>query len=138
MTVLQNYPLVSAVSAWCLAQVLKLFTGVHSRGSFRQALGAAGGMPSSHSATVCALCTATGIREGVSSTPFALAFVLAMIVMYDAAGVRRAVGEHAKRLNRLDSEAAAPLKELVGHTPVQVGAGAALGIALAAGLQLLY
>ena len=94
-----------------------------------------GGMPSSHSALVVALATATGRIEGFGSTAFAIAVGLAVIVMYDAANVRRAAGQQAELLNRIvedfyrdkhvDGE---KLKELLGHTPVEVAAGAVLGI----------
>mgnify|MGYP004466740237 CR=1 FL=1 len=100
------------------------------------------GMPSAHSATVCALLVATGRYCGTGSTEFALALVLAIIVMYDAMGVRRETGEQAKILNRMLSEwmdresDAMPflgdkkLKEMVGHTPIQVLTGAIFGIAV--------
>ena len=99
-------------------------------------------MPSAHSATVCALLVATGRYCDTGSTEFALALVLAIIVMYDAMGVRRETGEQAKILNRMLSEwmdresDAMPflgdkkLKEMVGHTPIQVLTGAIFGIAV--------
>ena len=97
-----------------------------------------GGMPSSHSATVCALMSACAIKEGFASPAFAISFILAMIVMRDAMGVRRQIGEHAKVLNKLfknlsdsldDPELTEKaLEELAGHTPVQVAAGMLLGI----------
>ena len=98
-------------------------------------------MPSSHSALVTSALVATGIHNGVESTEFALAFILAMIVMYDAMGVRYETGEQAKLLNRMftdwmDQESDAlpflkngkKLKEMVGHTPIEVLTGAVLGI----------
>ena len=99
-----------------------------------------GGMPSSHSATVCALTTSAGIRYGVESFEFAICFILASVVMYDAIGVRQETGKQAKLLNlimeqdlfHLDNEHfQKKLKELVGHTPLQVLAGAVLGILVA-------
>ena len=102
----------------------------------------AGGMPSSHSATVCAMVVATGRYCGVSSPTFAIAAVLSIIVMYDAMGVRYETGEQAKVLNRLFTEwmgqgieqfqfpHGKKLKEMVGHTPIEVLTGAALGIVL--------
>lgn len=99
-----------------------------------------GGMPSSHSATVCGLTTAAALRYGVSSFEFAVCFVLSMVVMYDATGVRRETGKQAKLLNSILSEnplklnaevLQEKLKEYVGHTPLQVVAGAILGICLA-------
>ena len=91
-------------------------------------------MPSSHSSFVCALATSVGIKNGFDSSLFAICFVLAVVVMYDAAGVRRAAGFHAVIINKImaglnikDEK----LKELLGHTPIQVGAGAILGIIVA-------
>ena len=96
---------------------------------------ASGGMPSSHSAIVTSLMTSIGIEEGFNSTIFAVAFVFSLIVMYDAAGVRRATGEHATIINKMmklhnDGESVFGdkyLKELVGHSPFQVTMGAILG-----------
>ena len=97
-----------------------------------------GGMPSSHSSTVCALVVASARVCGTNSVEFALAFILAFIVMYDAAGVRRAAGEQAKVLNRIAKELSEGdtryldknLKELIGHTPLQVFMGALLGVVI--------
>ena len=97
-----------------------------------------GGMPSSHSATVAGLATAVGLREGVRSTPFAIALAFALVVMYDAAGVRRAAMTQARILNQIVDElfqghpiSETRLRELLGHTPVEVFVGAILGIAIA-------
>lgn len=98
-----------------------------------------GGMPSSHSSFVTGLATSIGIVSGFSSAEFSISAVLALIVMYDAAGVRRAAGEQAKILNQLVEElwnqdfksSEVHLKELLGHTPIQVFAGAVLGISIA-------
>lgn len=97
-----------------------------------------GGIPSSHSATVCALATSIGKSHGYDSVFFAIAFILAFIVMYDATGVRRETGEQAKILNKImrdldegnTDDMQKELKELIGHTPIQVFAGAILGIAI--------
>ena len=100
-------------------------------------------MPSSHSATVCALATATGIRYGGGSFEFALAAVFAIVVMYDAMGVRQETGKQGKVLNEMmeiftqmgkNIDAEKALKELVGHTPLQVLMGAILGIIIAIGM----
>ena len=100
-----------------------------------------GGMPSSHSATVCALATAAGMRYGGGSFEFAVAAMFAIVVMYDAMGVRRETGIQAKVLNEMmelltnmgkKMSAEDKLKELVGHTPLQVLMGAILGILIAA------
>ena len=94
-----------------------------------------GGMPSSHSALVTSLATATGIQYGFGSAYFALASVLALIVMYDARGVRQESGQHARVLNQIVRELMAghtiserELKELLGHTTVEVFVGALVGI----------
>jgi len=136
----ENYVLICALAAWLAAQVIKcvIFVLRHRRFDF-QVLVSSGGMPSSHSATVCAMVTAVSRVCDVSSPEFAVAFILAFIVMYDACGVRRAAGEQAKVLNRIVKDVQKgetqyidkKLKELIGHTPVQVIAGAMLGILIA-------
>jgi len=99
-----------------------------------------GGMPSAHSATVCALATAVAITEGFDSVAFAVSAILAMVVLYDSAGVRRAVSQQSVILNRLmrelrtrrpRDELERDLRELIGHTPFQVIVGAALGFFIA-------
>ena len=99
-----------------------------------------GSMPSSHSASVVSLATAVGISEGVESVFFAISIIFAIVVMYDATGVRRAVGKQATVLNKMidnirkkESPALLDgnLKELIGHTPLEVLGGAVLGIAIA-------
>jgi len=107
-----------------------------------------GGMPSSHSATVCALATATGFEYGAGSFEFAISIILAIIVMYDARGVRRETGIQAKLLNdlvqtfvdmgRSELSAYDRLKEFVGHTPLQVFAGAILGILISVGIHFAF
>lgn len=124
--------------AWATAQVLKvLIELIWRRKLDLRLLTSAGGMPSSHSAIVCALATAVGIHDGVSSSLFAISLVLAVVVMYDAAGVRRAAGVQARILNQIIDElfqghpiSETRLRELIGHTPIQVVVGAALGIVL--------
>ncbi|MCI9178820.1 MAG: divergent PAP2 family protein [Lachnospiraceae bacterium] len=138
--ILNNQVLMSAVAGWTLAQVLKTLLDFCLNKSFNaERLVGSGGMPSSHSATVCSLTTAAGICCGVGSSAFAISFVLAMVVMYDAMGVRRETGKQAKLLNfimlenplKLNGEILQEkLKEYVGHTPLQVVAGAILGIGL--------
>ena len=125
--------------AWATAQVLKvLIELIWRRRLDLRLLTSAGGMPSSHSAIVCALATAVGMHDGVSSSLFAITLVLAVVVMYDAAGVRRAAGVQARILNQIIDElfqghpiSETRLRELIGHTPIQVFVGAALGILLA-------
>ncbi len=134
--------IICAASAWFVAQILKVFTGVFRVKNFSliELFFGTGGMPSSHSATVCALASACAIKEGLDSPAFAISTILAMIVMRDAMGMRRQVGEHAKVINRLfknlseslnDPELTEKaLEELAGHTPLQVFAGMILGILL--------
>ena len=143
-----NQVLISALVGWTVAQLLKTIIDLILNRSFSaERLVGSGGMPSSHSATVCGLTTAAGLVYGVSSFEFAISFVLASIVMYDAMGVRREAGKQAKLLNmileqdsfRLTNEALQQrLKELIGHTPLQVLAGAALGIAVAFAVDGCY
>ncbi len=102
--------------------------------NFKRILGA-GGMPSSHSAVVVGLATLIGKYEGVGSSIFAVSLVLAFVVMYDAAGVRRAAGKQAKLLNKLietpglsTGEVQEKLVEVLGHTPLQVIVGALIGL----------
>lgn len=134
-----NYMLICAVSGYFLAQILKIVIGlIRDRKLDMKLMFASGGMPSSHASTVAALCISCARLHGVGSPLFAITFILASVVMYDAAGVRRAAGEHAKILNQLmkgltsgdPTLAEASLKELIGHTPLQVVMGALLGIAL--------
>ena len=138
---LANQVLMSAVTGWTVAQVLKTIIDLALNKSFNpERLVGSGGMPSSHSATVCGMTTAAALHYGVGSFEFAVCFILSMVVMYDAMGVRRETGKQAKLLNMLmeqdffkfDNEAFQQrLKEFVGHTPLQVLAGAILGIVLA-------
>lgn len=106
--------------------------------NFKRILGA-GGMPSSHSAVVCALAVLVGKAEGFSSPMFGIAVVFALVVMYDAAGIRRAAGKQAKLLNKIVNtpglkmvEVQEKLVEVLGHTPTQVFVGALIGIVVAA------
>ncbi len=131
-----NRVLVAAFLAWALAQISKIFYElIRQRKLVISRLVSSGGMPSSHSALVTGMATATGRELGVVSPIFAIAVVLASIVLYDAAGVRRAVSIQARILNQMIEEAfqGSPmaekrLRELIGHTPVQVFVGALLGI----------
>lgn len=123
---------------WFAAQFLKvIFTLITTKSFDISRFVGSGGMPSSHSSLVTSLTTAIGLTEGFSSPIFALAFGFACITMYDAAGVRYAVGEQGKILNQIVSDIQnnvfreEKFKELVGHTPKEVIAGAILGIAIA-------
>ncbi|MGB8345166.1 MAG: divergent PAP2 family protein [Ktedonobacteraceae bacterium] len=133
-----NRILISAFLAWLIAQVSKtLYELIREHKLILRRLVSSGGMPSSHSALVTGLATATGRVDGLGSATFAIAFVLAAIVMYDAAGVRRAVSIQARILNQMIDEAfqgkpfaEKRLRELIGHTPFQVFVGALLGIGI--------
>jgi acid phosphatase family membrane protein YuiD len=134
-----NRVLQATFVAWVTAQILKvLIELIWKHRLDLRLLTSAGGMPSSHSATVCGLATAVALHDGLSSTLFAISLVLAVVVMYDAAGVRRAAGIQARILNQIIDElfqghpiSETHLRELLGHTPIQVFAGAVLGVALA-------
>ena len=135
---LANTVLWIAVACWAAARVLKLILySLHSRRLEIERLFGAGGMPSSHTSTVCGLTVAVARIYGLQSPLFTLSLVMACIVMYDATGVRRAAGEHAKVLNQLlfsEGESMTPsqkaLKEFLGHTPLEVLGGAILGVIL--------
>ncbi|MBP2649339.1 MAG: divergent family protein [Firmicutes bacterium] len=142
----KNIVLLSSLTAWLTAQVLKSLTAYWRHREFRaERLTGAGGMPSSHTALVVGLASAVAFHNGVDSPLFAIAMVLAGIVMYDAAGVRRAAGKQAKVINKLVRELRVEhrineirLKELLGHTPLEVWAGALLGFFMAYGFDRFY
>jgi len=120
---------------WFLVQSFKVVYEVvkHKKINIRRMWGS-GGMPSSHSALVCSLSTVVALNEGIGSSNFAISVVLAAVVMYDAAGVRRAAGKQAKVLNQIlesngDINIQEKLIELLGHTPKEVFVGAIVGIA---------
>ena len=143
---LGNRILISSITGWLVAQVLKTIIHLYFIKSFvPERLVGSGGMPSSHSATVCALSAATGIHFGLGSFEFAIATMFAIIVMYDAMGVRRETGIQAKIINEMmeifdemnkELSTEDKLKELVGHTPLQVLMGAILGICI--GFLVMY
>ena len=136
-SLLSNDMLICAIVSYFIAQFFKVFTVLYKEKTLNlRYLFASGGMPSSHSSTVSSLAVSCARVYGVASPSFAICAVLAIIVMYDAAGVRRAAGEHAKMLNHIvaDLFSGKPeytenaLKELIGHTPLQVLVGCVLGI----------
>lgn len=138
---LHNQIFISAVLGWLVAQVLKtLIHFIITKQFVAERMVGSGGMPSSHAATVCGLATAAGIKYGGGSFEFAIAVMLAIIVMYDAMGVRRETGKQGQVLNEMlevftnmgkQISPEAKLKEFVGHTPLQVLMGAILGIIIA-------
>ena len=131
-----NAPLRCAVFSWTVAQVIKVLITLwlDKRLDWRRCFGM-GGMPSSHSAFVFSLMLMTGLREGFASTYFALAFALAAVVIYDAMGVRAETGRQGAVLNQILREVLVEgqpiteqkLKELVGHTPLEVFGGICVG-----------
>ena len=137
--ILDNRILLVAIAACLIAQVLKLIIDTIQNGKISaKVLTTTGGMPSAHSALVTALATGVGLNLGWKSADFAIATIFAIIVMYDAAGVRQAAGKQARILNQMVDELFSEdhkfneekLKELLGHTPVQVIAGSLLGSAI--------
>lgn len=138
----KNPILMPALTGWAAAQLLKvlLIFLIQRKLDMTRFVGA-GGMPSAHSAFVVAMATSLGLRYGWDSAVFAVGAALAMVVMYDAAGVRRAAGKQAARINEIIETLIASdkglefkqeqLRELLGHTPMEVLAGALLGIAIA-------
>ena len=134
--------LLAPLVAWSIAQVGKVvMISVLKRRIKKQVLAETGGMPSSHSAIVMGLTAAIGKYSGLGSAAFAIALIFSFVVMYDAAGLRRAAGKQAEILNRLVEDLfhmrgvqEQKLRELLGHTPFEVLVGAALGIA--AGIPL--
>ena len=136
-----------SIMAWAAAQILKVLLTLITKGrwDWRHIL-SSGGMPSSHSACVCACASAVGMMQGFGSVSFSIAAVVAIVVMYDASNVRRAAGEQAKILNYMMEHwkemkpefFSKELKELLGHTPIQVLMGALLGIAIGAGGMYLW
>lgn len=127
--------LIIPTAAWFAVQLFKLLADAvkNRKVNFRRFV-ETGGMPSSHSAVVTSLMTAVGLEEGLTSSIFAITFVFSMIVMYDAAGVRRAAGKQASVLNQIINSKQIKvntnekLKELLGHTPIEVLVGAIFGI----------
>ncbi len=134
-----NHILNVAIISFMTAQLLKVIIVLITKRKFDfTRITGSGGMPSGHSAAVCSLATAVGRTVGTDSPTFAVACLFAIIVMYDASNVRRAAGEQAKILNYMMDHwtettpeiFGRELKELLGHTPIQVLCGALLGIAL--------
>lgn len=132
---MQNTPLWAALLAWAIAQVLKIIlTLIEDRRFDASRIVGTGGMPSSHSSFTMALSFSVGKYYGFGSPLFAIALIFSFVTMYDAQGIRRAAGKQAEILNMLILHHQIPtgekLKELLGHTPLEVAAGAVLGIAV--------
>ncbi len=148
LSIFFNVAFLTGFASTVLAQIIKVFTVLISEKRFSlERIASTGGMPSSHSAGVSALATSIGIMEGFSSNMFAISAGLALIVMYDASGVRRAAGLHAEYLNTIiqelshifkqDGNEVKALKTLLGHTYLQVVAGMFQGILVALFVQFV-
>ena len=136
---LNNRILIAALVAWAIAQAIKaiLYTIVNREFKFERLVGS-GGMPSSHAATVCALTTAVAMQFGLGSFEFAISFVLSSVVLHDARGVRQEAGKQAVTITAIIDHLIKEgtiielpnweLKELIGHTPLQVLIGSIMGI----------
>ena len=140
---MENQILSITLIAWAFTQTIKVTLGVirEKKFNFSWFIGT-GGMPSSHAAGATAMAISSGLELGFSSPIFALAFVFAMVTMFDAQGVRRAAGEQAKILNKVIDDiywqgkiGSGQLKELLGHTPFQVLIGSIIGALIALGLS---
>ncbi len=146
LELIANKVLVTAVLGWFVAQILKVILVLvcDRRFDITRMIGS-GGMPSSHSSFVTSLATAVAFESGVSSPLFAVCGVLAFVVMYDASGVRRETGRQAEIINDIiesfgsgDAQLAGKkLKELIGHSPIEVFAGAILGVVIGLLMYLL-
>ncbi|MFZ5909048.1 MAG: divergent PAP2 family protein [Chloroflexota bacterium] len=142
----QNRVLIVMATAWLLAQLIKIpLDFLYTRRWNWALLLSVGGMPSSHSALVTSVTLAIGLYHGFDNPLFALALAVTMVVTYDAAGVRRQAGIHAQRINVLFDELLRghmfnekELREVLGHTPLEVAGGVLFGIAIATAMWLLW
>ena len=145
-SILANQPLIASLIAWAIAQMIKVpleYLRTH-RWNWALLL-RMGGMPSSHSALVTGLTHAIGLYWGYATPPFAIAFILCMIVIYDATGIRRQAGKHARIINQMITDLATgnPLKEeqlreVLGHTPMEALGGVILGLVVATLTWLIW
>jgi acid phosphatase family membrane protein YuiD len=144
--VLQNHVLLTGLASWILAQVLKIPIDYFRERRWNWALFfAAGGMPSSHSALVTSTAAAVGMHYGFDSPLFGMAVALAMVVVYDATGIRRQAGMQAQKINVLVEEllqghpiSREHLREVLGHTPLEALGGVLLGLVVALGLWFFW
>jgi acid phosphatase family membrane protein YuiD len=144
--ILDNHVLITGLAGWLLAQLLKIPIGFLRTHHWNWALFfGAGGMPSSHSALVTSTAAAVGLYYGFNNPVFGVATAIAMIVVYDATGIRRQAGMQAQKINILVEEllkghpiSEEHLREVLGHTPVEAMGGVLLGLAMAVGLWLVW
>ncbi|MCR5327670.1 MAG: divergent PAP2 family protein [Saccharofermentans sp.] len=149
LQIITNKILIVGIVSWFFAQVFKCISNLILTKKFSiERLFGDGGMPSGHSATVMSVAVATGLYEGFNTAIFAVAMILAIVVMHDAMNVRYQAGKQAELLNAMadmfekitgaDLPNEEKLKELLGHTPLQVGAGSVLGVAVAVLMYLFF
>lgn len=146
LVIFENRALIAGISAWALAQIIKVpLYYLRTRKWNWALLFTTGGMPSSHSALMTSTTLAIGLYYGLDDPIFALGVVLTMIVTYDAAGVRQQAGIHAQRINVIFGEllhghpvSERDLREVLGHTPLEVIGGILLGLAVATTQWLLW
>jgi acid phosphatase family membrane protein YuiD len=146
LEIFQNKALIAGLLAWALAQLLKLpLDYLRSHRWNWTLLLTTGGMPSSHSALVTATTLAIGLYYGFDNPTFAIGVVITMVVTYDAAGVRQQAGIHAQRINMLFEElmrghpiTEMDLREVIGHTPLEVAGGILLGIFVAIAQWMIW
>jgi len=146
LEVFQNRVLVAGLTAWALAQIIKIpLDYVRTRRWNWALLFTTGGMPSSHSSLMTAATHAIGLYQGFASPLFAMALAVTMVVVYDAANVRRQAGIHAQRINVIFDELLhghpineKDLREVLGHTPLEVVGGILLGLVIATGQWLIW
>jgi acid phosphatase family membrane protein YuiD len=146
LSIFSNHVLIAGLTAWGLAQAIKVpLEYLRTRRWNWALLLSAGGMPSSHSALVAATAHAIGLYVGFDAPLFAIAVALAMIVIYDATGIRRQAGRHAALINAMINDLASghPLKEehlreVLGHTPLQALGGLLLGLAVAQFVWIIW
>lgn len=145
-SIFNNPTLLVALLSWVIGQMIKLATEyIYTRRLNWSLLFKAGGMPSSHSALMASVALSTGIYGGFNSPIFALATATAMIVIYDATGIRRQAGIHAQKINILFNElfsgqpiSEEQLKEVLGHSPIEAAGGVILGIAISLLVRLFW
>ena len=145
LTLFHNLTFWAGLIAWVVAQSGKVLANTVRTHKFDfRFLYSPGGMPSSHTAAACAVATSVGIRDGLGSTVFAVAVLVAFIIMYDAQGVRHAAGQQARILNQMVEALRTQhrlqprkLAELLGHTPMEVFVGLMLGAVVAVLLHML-
>jgi acid phosphatase family membrane protein YuiD len=145
-SIFQNHVLLTGLASWILAQALKIPIDLFQSRHWNWALFfAAGGMPSSHSALVTSTAMAVGLHYGFDNPIFGVATAVAMVVVYDATGIRRQAGMQAQKINILVEEllqghpiSQEHLREVLGHTPLEAMGGVLLGLAVAVGLWFLW